>query len=410
MNALSFIGLLKIIYGKKLPDLNKIQKKGLLAVKIAQHFALRVDFLDENVCRELMKLFRNNNSIAEENVFALIDSYTTKDWIDNFSSFSKKPFAAASVGQVHNAQLKSGENVVVKIIKRNFKDQFLKDIDKLVKFFKFIIFFYPKLKKVFDPISVLEYIKEYTINELNLDNEIQGITTLKTIALQNSFCYDFSSLAFPNTFPALSNQNLLVSSLINGKTFDELLDEKLLPYEMLMNLFKIHGFYLFKVGKFHGDIHPGNIILGTDGKIYFIDCGAISQVGKKIRSGLFFFLDSLSNYDYESCVIYLNQMALNGIERQKLQNFRLAFMNLYLDFKGKNITQVSLTKKMMDTIKLAVNHGMEFEKGMFAIIKSMMYLDGMVLRCNPDAVLLEDMQPVLNEFKKIMISENDTKF
>ena len=55
---------------------------------------------------------------------------------------------------------------------------------------------------------------------------------------------------------------------------------------------------------------------------------------------------------------------------------------------------------MMETTKLGVNSGMRFERGMFSIIKSLMFLDGMVLRCNPDAVLLEDMRQFVDGFKK----------
>ena len=62
--------------------------------------------------------------------------------------------------------------------------------------------------------------------------------------------------------------------------------------------------------------------------------------------------------------------------------------------------KVSLTRKMMDTIKLGVRSGMEFEEGMFDIIKSLMYMDGMVLRANPDAILLEDMRPFIQDFRK----------
>lgn len=54
---------------------------------------------------------------------------------------------------------------------------------------------------------------------------------------------------------------------------------------------------------------------------------------------------------------------------------------------------------MMETIKLGVNSGMRFEKGIFPIIKSLMYLDGMVLRCNPQAILLKDMRKYIDELK-----------
>jgi len=63
VNNLEFLFLLKDIFGKKLPDLKKIEKKGLLAVKIAQHFALRVDFLDEKVCGHLAKLYRQTTAL-----------------------------------------------------------------------------------------------------------------------------------------------------------------------------------------------------------------------------------------------------------------------------------------------------------------------------------------------------------
>jgi ubiquinone biosynthesis protein len=63
---------------------------------------------------------------------------------------------------------------------------------------------------------------------------------------------------------------------------------------------------------------------------------------------------------------------------------------------------VSLTRKMMQTIKLGVHSGMAFEKGIFAIIRSLMYLDGMVLRCKPDAVLLRDMRRFIGEFEKLV--------
>jgi ubiquinone biosynthesis protein len=58
----------------------------------------------------------------------------------------------------------------------------------------------------------------------------------------------------------------------------------------------------------------------------------------------------------------------------------------------------------METIKLGVNSGMSFEQGMFPIIKSLMYLDGMVLRANPKAILMKDMRQFIDEFRKIISS------
>ncbi len=69
MRWLMFIKLFKMIFGKKLPDLDYIQKKGLLAVKIAQTFALRIDFLSEETCTHLAQLYTHTIPIQEEDFF-----------------------------------------------------------------------------------------------------------------------------------------------------------------------------------------------------------------------------------------------------------------------------------------------------------------------------------------------------
>ncbi|MBD3328171.1 hypothetical protein GF340_02585 [Candidatus Peregrinibacteria bacterium] len=395
MNWFNFIRLMRMIYGKNVRiNLNKIQKMGLLAVKIGQVHALRLDFLPVEKCQELAKLYRSTIPIDTEKVLSRIDSNKFKEIDDN-------PLASASVGQVHKASLKDGTPVVIKIIKNNFKEKFKKDVRSVRKFVKTILFFYPKLKKVFDPIGILEHIEDYTLKELNLLNEIEGHETLKAIYDKHKESYNLSKLVFPKIYKKLSSENIMVSEYIPGKTFDEVLESDL-PYEKLLDLFHIHGFYIFNIGTFHGDIHPGNLMHHND-KIYFIDTGAIGHVKKKTQKGLFNFFDALSQFDYPKSAYYINEMAEQGISHKKYEHFQQKFLNLYQDFTNSTVSQVSLTKKMMETIKLGVNCGMKFDKGMFAIIKSLMFLDGMVLRNNPDAILLKDMRRFIGELNSFNI-------
>ncbi|MDY7031742.1 MAG: AarF/ABC1/UbiB kinase family protein [Thermodesulfobacteriota bacterium] len=408
MNVFGFINLMRSIYSKKLPDLERIQDKGLLAVKIAQHFALRIDFLDERVCMHLSKLFTNARPVKGKKGKELIEKFIDKNWFDNFSSFEEIPFTAASIGQVHNGILKNGDSVVVKVIKEDFKEQFLKDLRSLRKLVRFLIRFYPKLRKVFNPLSILNHIEDYTISELDLKNEIKGGEKLQQIAEKYKDRYDLSKLKFPYYYKELSNSNVLVSKKIEGQTFDELLNKKQLTMQTLLELFHVHGLFLFAEGTFHGDIHPGNIIRGDDGCIYFIDNGALSSSNSKMTKGLFKFFTALSQYEYEKSSAYLNEMADVRIKGKQFNDYYQKFLVLYKDFKGKSVSEVSLTKKMMDTIKLGIHSGMEFDQSMFPIIKSLMYMDGMVLRCDPDIVLIEKMKAIIENFKRVIDYEAHT--
>jgi ubiquinone biosynthesis protein len=402
MNAIGFIGLLKSIYGKDLPDLDRIQDRGLLAVKIAQHYALRIDFLDENVCRHLAKLYRQTRPLPPEDVDTLLRSYVDRSWFERVRHLAPTPFASASIGQIHRAELDDGTQVIVKLIKRDFTNSFVKDVRSLRRLLTVALTLYPKLRKVFDPMGILDHIEDYTTAELNLCNEVAGADTLASIRDDYEGRYDLSRMRLPQFYRELSNEKVLVAQLIPGKTFDELLDEGALSYEKLLELFGIHGFYLFGRGVFHGDIHPGNIIVDPDGNLSFVDTGALSRSGERIRRGLFWFFEALSRYDYPECARRLNDMAEKPIDGVRFDKFRGRFDELYRDFADRTVSEVSLTKKMMDTIKLGVNNGMEFGKGMFPVIKSLMYLDGMVLRCRPEAILLRDMRPFIDGFEKVL--------
>ncbi len=398
MNWIQFAKLMKTIYGKELPDIDYIQELGLLAIKIGQTYAVRVDFLPEAHCQELSKLFRATQQTPSEDLFKLLEKYCPPDWREAFEQIDEEPLASASVGQVHCATLKDSDKVAVKVVKDDFEERFKRDVRSLRRLLKIIIFFYRKLERVADPLGILASIEESTLSELDLRLEAKGQERLRDVQNEHEDTYDLSKLQFPNIYYELSNENVLVTELVEGRTFDELLETGDLAYEDLLDLFKIHGFYMFCVGVFHGDIHPGNIIR-KDGKIYLLDTGAIATVSKQLRVGLFKFFDALSQFDYRACAKAMNAMATQKIGGDKFKRFEDGMVDLYSDFTDASVSEVSLTRRMMETIKLAVHSGMDFERGMYPVIKSLMYMDGMVLRCRPDAVLMHDMRPYIEVFQ-----------
>lgn len=399
MNTLQSLWLIRELYFKKgLPNLDKIQSLGLLAVKIGQIHALRLDFLSPEKCQHLSKLYRSNNPVSPEDIEELIQAEGGEVFRKNFLQIDSVPLATASVGQVYKAKLLNGSDVVIKFIKARFKERFVSDTYRVRRFFRIVLSLYPKLKKVGNPIGILDDVEAYTIAELDLRNEARGSEVLESLANTYRTTFDLSMLSFNKKYTEYSGENILVSEFINAPSVDELLTEGKFSYDDMLKLFYIQGFYIFIAGKFHGDIHPGNVLY--DGKkFYFVDTAFVGEVGDRIRRGLFYFFEALSRYDYPECAKFLNEMAEKRIVGEVFEKFKNDFISLYKDYTGSTVSQVSLTRQMMLTIKLGVNSGMEFEKGIFSVIRSLMYLDGMVLKCNPNAVLVKDMRRFIEAYK-----------
>lgn len=93
-------------------------------------------------------------------------------------------------------------------------------------------------------------------------------------------------------------------------------------------------------------------------------------------------------------------MANNVTENTKhFDQFQADFVKLYAEFNTKTLAELSLTQQMMASIKMAVHAGYVFERGMYPIIKSFMYLDGMARQCKPDTILMQDVRPLIEKFR-----------
>ena len=399
MTTLDFPRLFRMILAAGATvDAAAIERMGLLAVKIAQMYATRVDLLGEAKCLELSRLMERTEPLTRAEFDHRWRQLAPASLVDALASLDPQPLAAASLGQVHRATLRDGRQVVVKLSKRETRADFLPDVRRLRRLLRIALFFYPKLERLADPMDALATVERQTLREMDFRAEITGAARLaKLAAEQADQLPHLRLLGFPAYCPEFSSANLLVSGFIEGKTLAGWLDSGGLPYEALLDLFRIHGYYLFVRGEFHGDLHPGNVIW-HNGRFWFLDNANIETVPPAFGRGIFDMLVLLGQGDLARAADHLAAMSLKPLAARPLAEFRREFTALYQDFAGRTVADASLTQQMMRTVKLAVHSGVTFPRGAFPFIKSLMYLDGMVLRAAPHARLLRDVARFAGDF------------
>ena len=346
-------------------------------------------------------MYGQASTIPSEDVHSILKQKAPVEFHESIEWFDEEPLAAASVGQVHRARLNNGEEVVVKIIKANHKSKFKKDVHRMKRWLKILILFSPKLRKVGNPIALLNHVEDYTLRELDLNNEIKGGNRLKQIQLDLSEDFPMPRLQFPKYWDNLSNEDVLVSEFLDGKTLEEGIRTQSLEWDYLIELFRIHGAYMFGVGTFHGDLHPGNCIINKEGNFVFIDNGAICDAPRNISISLFNFFENLSNNNKDDAYEALLNLADNRPTDKKIEKFKKNMESIYDGFEDRSVGQQSLTEVMMKTVRAAVEDaGADFGEEAFPIIRSLMYMDGLVIRTHPDVKLILEMGPSLDEFRE----------
>ena len=201
-------------------------------------------------------------------------------------------------------------------------------------------------------------------------------------------------LSFPIVILA-QNENRTI------RTLEECIEDGSLSWEDLVQLFRIQGAYMFGVGTFHGDLHPGNCIVDKNHRFVFIDNGAICQSPSRVSLPLFRFFKCLSGGDKSGAFESLLGLAGERPSEDRVARYKNQMTEIYSEFGDKSVGEQSLTELMMKTVRAAVEEaGADFGEEGFPIIRSLMYMDGLVIRTHPEVKLIAEMGPSLNEFRE----------
>ncbi|WP_067700771.1 ABC1 kinase family protein [Nocardia jejuensis] len=222
----------------------------------------------ERFQRRLAVLRDSAPSVSFEVMRAVIEEDYGKTLEDVFAEFGSEPIAAASIGQVYKATLHDGRVVVVKVQYPGIDSAVRADLKNLAMFRRILQ-------------SAMPWVTPAVLDELrlNLESELDYVAEANTQKQIAAIYAGHPFIVVPDTMPELSTTRVLVSEYFPGRGFEDI---RALPDAERNRIGEIiYRFYvgsLFTFNEFCGDPHPGNLLLGADGKVAFLDFGLYNRM------------------------------------------------------------------------------------------------------------------------------------
>ena len=259
-----------------------LQELGTTFIKLGQLLSTRPDVVGDRIADELANLQDDNPAITYEQVKAIVERELNGNIDELFEEFKHEHLATASIGQVHEAKLITGERVAVKIQKEGITDK----IDLDLRILKYIANrtdkFNANLRKLNLP-GIMEEFDRSIHKEIDYNNEFMNMQRIEMNFVENP------AIHIPATYPEYCTSKVLTMEFIDGtklndvyeSTSDEF-DKKLLAKNVLDSYLQ----QLFIDGFFHGDPHPGNVMILEDNVVCYLDLGMMGFFDEKFKKDL----------------------------------------------------------------------------------------------------------------------------
>lgn len=279
----------KIILRKQLGELIKdfAESMGVVYIKFAQMLAMQNygNLFSEDDRVLLSSICDNCNPLSYEEVLAILKEEYGNNLDSIFKNIEIKPLGSASISQVHKATLTNGEEVALKIKRRNVDHQVSKEINRLKKlmhrFGKII-----KFKNYTDGEYGLELFLKWIKEEIDLDHERENIKKYQSFTNLVNDKIKAKQISVPKVYEEYSTSNVLVMEFISAKTINqmELTEGNKTKIREGINSYIRLSFWALLNSQtviFHSDPHSGNICVDDTGNIIFLDMGLIYELNKE---------------------------------------------------------------------------------------------------------------------------------
>ncbi len=374
-----------------------IEGMGTTFIKLGQFLATRPDIISEDLSKNLERLQDKLPPFSVDTAKEIVKKNLGQEMFNSIINFSE-PIAAASIAQVHKAQISDNgtiKDVAIKILRPNIKKKFNEEIDAFMLLAYLIESLIKKTKRL-KLIEVVFLLKEITNHEMDLRFEAAAANEY----FENT--KNDAGFKVPKIYWNYTSEEVLTLDWIEGVSIREkdMLKKKNIDIENIANDIIQHFLrHAVRDGFFHADMHQGNLLINESGQIVPIDFGIMGRLDKLSRRFLAEILFGFIQRDYKKVA---EVHILAGLVPQTVQIDELAqaLRSIGEPIFGQSVKDISGGKLLKQLFNITEKFNMQTQPQLLLLQKTMVVVEGVARKLNPNTNIWSTSRPVLEKWLK----------
>lgn len=370
---------------------------GPIYIKLGQMLSTRRDLVPPDIADELARLQDQVDPFSSEAAKDLVEAQLGARLEAVFSDFNTTPLASASIAQVHEATLKTGEQVVVKVLRPKIRQKIRRDLSMMHELANWAEKYSSEARRL----RIKEVVKEY---DATLEREVDlRIEAANTSHLRHNF-KESELLYVPKVYWDFTRSKVMVVEKISGTPIGDvrrLKDEGVNMKELADRGVEIFFTQVFRDSFFHADMHPGNIFVDTSNpekpQYIAIDCGIMGTLDEGDKRYLAHNFLAFFDRDYKRIAeLHVESGWID--EDVSIPEFESAIRAACEPIFGKSLAEISFGHFLIQLFQTARRFNMQVQPQLVLLQKTLLYVEGLGRQLYPELDLWETAQPYLRKW------------
>jgi len=371
-----------------------LEELGPIFVKFGQAVSTRRDLLPVDIADELAKLQDRVPPFESAIAVTIIEQAFNGALADIFQSFEETPLAAASIAQVHAARLKSGEEVVVKILRPGMREVIERDLEVLQALAALASEYWQDARRL-RPLELVQEYRKTILDELDLMREAGNAAQLKRNFAGSPLLY------VPVVYWDYCRSNVMVMERIYGiiiSRIEELRSRGTNIARLAENGVEIFFTQVFKHNFFHADMHPGNIFVQVDDpenpRYAAVDFGIVGTLQPRDQHYLAENFLAFFNRDYARVAAL--HVESGWVPRSvRVDELESAVRTVCEPIFNKPLKEISFAQVLLRLFETARRFEMQIQPQLILLQKTLLNIEGLGRQLYPDLDLWKTAYPIL---------------